>query len=253
MFRRWQHGCFGDDHQGGICPRNIQSPQRTQTLPQELAIATPGNSAGDLLWWKRDPYRPFWITWYRYFCWYICCLATIYSISYLYITWKGVCENIILKGPSSHGHTDTQPLSWYVFIRGTCIFNSVVCVITLGVKCHGKSLVRPWNANPETLTMGRISRLIFLSMFQTSGSKVEMAIPWLSTDIYPTFFLVLRSLQNLLCFNEFWGVTSHQVWQVKLYSCSKKDSCTNKRTVYYFLLLMEDIRRETPPEMYWSL
>ena len=30
-----------------------------------------------------------------------------------------------------------------LFVRQTCIFNSVVCVITLGVKCHGKSLVRP--------------------------------------------------------------------------------------------------------------
>ena len=49
----------------------------------------------------------------------------------------------------------------------------------------------------------RISRLLYiLSMFQTLGSKVGMAIPWLSMVIYPTVFLVLRSLQNLFCFNE---------------------------------------------------
>ena len=35
----------------------------------------------------------------------------------------------------------------------------------------------------------RISRLLYiLSMFQTLGSKVGMAIPWLSMVIYPSLF-----------------------------------------------------------------
>ena len=58
----------------------------------------------------------------------------------------------------------------------------------------------PMKCESRNLNYGQDFTTFILSMFQTSGSKVEMAIPWLSMvicSIFQIFFGGLRTLQSL--------------------------------------------------------